>query len=362
MLTTILTGLWSRKRRLFGTVTAVVLGVAFLAATLVIGDTQRADFSQAFTTANAGTDVIVRSADEISGESSGPRAHRRRPRRPGRQPWTVSPRRSPRSRASPRSSDQTATALVATVLPPPPPTGWTIRSSTPTGWPKVVLRGPTTRAAPQGPSHMKSSSTAPRHSNGDLAVGDRTTVLTPEPVEVTIVGIATFGDADSLGPITYTAFTLPAAQELLAGRPDAISSVLVAAEDGVSAGDAPRRDHAADAGPHRGPDARRAHRGAGTGDRERLPRRVQHDAARLRRHRHGRRRVQHPQHVLDPRRPAHEGVRAAAGDRRLSAPGRGRRRPRGARGRHRRHGDRLRRWDRPRQPGSSSCLRAPTWR
>ena len=49
MLTTILTGLWSRKRRLFGTVTAVVLGVAFLAATLVIGDTQRADFSQAFT-------------------------------------------------------------------------------------------------------------------------------------------------------------------------------------------------------------------------------------------------------------------------------------------------------------------------
>ena len=70
--------------------------------------------------------------------------------------------------------------------------------------------------------------------NGDLAVGDRTTVLTPEPVEVTVVGIATFGDADSLGPITYTAFTLPAAQELLAGRPDAISSVLVAAEAGVS--------------------------------------------------------------------------------------------------------------------------------
>ena len=70
--------------------------------------------------------------------------------------------------------------------------------------------------------------------NGDLALGDRTTVLTPEAVEVTVVGIATFGDADSLGPITYTAFTLPTAQELLAGRPDAISSVLVAAEAGVS--------------------------------------------------------------------------------------------------------------------------------
>jgi putative ABC transport system permease protein len=70
--------------------------------------------------------------------------------------------------------------------------------------------------------------------DGDLHVGDRTTVLTPSPVKVTIVGIATFGDADSLGGVTYTAFTLPEAQELIAGRSDAISSVLVAADDGVS--------------------------------------------------------------------------------------------------------------------------------
>ena len=69
---------------------------------------------------------------------------------------------------------------------------------------------------------------------GDLAVGDRTTVLTPDPVEVTIAGIATFGDVDSLGPTTYTAFTLDAARDLLLDRPDALSSVLVAAEDGVN--------------------------------------------------------------------------------------------------------------------------------
>ena len=69
---------------------------------------------------------------------------------------------------------------------------------------------------------------------GDLAVGDRTTVLTPDPVEVTIVGIATFGDVDSLGPTTYTAFTLDAARDLLLDRPDAISSVLVAVEEGVN--------------------------------------------------------------------------------------------------------------------------------
>jgi hypothetical protein len=35
-----------------------------------------------------------------------------------------------------------------------------------------------------------------------------TTVETPAPVEVTIVGIATFGTADGLGPTTFTAFTL----------------------------------------------------------------------------------------------------------------------------------------------------------
>ena len=59
-------------------------------------------------------------------------------------------------------------------------------------------------------------------------------MLTPDPVEVTIAGIATFGDVDSLGPTTYTAFTLDAACDLLLDRPDAISSVLVAVEDGVN--------------------------------------------------------------------------------------------------------------------------------
>ena len=71
----------------------------------------------------------------------------------------------------------------------------------------------------------RSSSTEAQPQDGDLAVGDRTTVLTPDPVEVTVVGIATFGDVDSLGPTTYTAFTLDAARDLLANRPDGISAV-----------------------------------------------------------------------------------------------------------------------------------------
>ena len=67
MFTTILHTIWSRKRRLLATTTAVVLGVAFLAATMVLGDTTKAGFANVFTTANAGTDVVVRDATRIGG-------------------------------------------------------------------------------------------------------------------------------------------------------------------------------------------------------------------------------------------------------------------------------------------------------
>src|SRR5690606_10597318 len=48
---------------------AVMLGVAFLAGTLVLGDTMRSGFSDLFAEANAGTDALVRSSDrvEVSG-------------------------------------------------------------------------------------------------------------------------------------------------------------------------------------------------------------------------------------------------------------------------------------------------------
>ena len=69
MLRTTLTAAWSRKRRLVGTALAIVLGVAFLTATLVLGDSARAGFRRAFSEANAGTDALVRGADP---------AHRRR--------------------------------------------------------------------------------------------------------------------------------------------------------------------------------------------------------------------------------------------------------------------------------------------
>ncbi|HZA79518.1 MAG TPA: FtsX-like permease family protein, partial [Acidimicrobiales bacterium] len=69
---------------------------------------------------------------------------------------------------------------------------------------------------------------------GELEIGDRTTLLTPEPVEVTIVGISTFGDEDGLGGVTFTAFTLEGAMEHVTKDPDGVSSIAVRAEDGTS--------------------------------------------------------------------------------------------------------------------------------
>ena len=41
--------LWARKRRLVATLLAVALGVAFLAGTLLLSDTLRANFDRLFT-------------------------------------------------------------------------------------------------------------------------------------------------------------------------------------------------------------------------------------------------------------------------------------------------------------------------
>ena len=224
MLATVLAGLLARKRRLLGACTAVVLGVAFLTATLVMGDTMRAGFRQAFTDANAGTDVVVRSSTEIGGDDSRVR--------------DVIPADLVDRVAAVEGVAVAAPSItgVGTIIgsdgqriggdgPPTTATNW-IDDAGLNAYKLAEGRAP---AAPDEVVIDRGSA-----NNGDLAVGDRTTILTPAPVEVTVVGIATFGELDSLGPTTYTAFTLDAARSLLLDRPDAVSAVLVAAEEGVN--------------------------------------------------------------------------------------------------------------------------------
>src|SRR4029077_9063114 len=62
--------LWARKRRLVATLLAVGLGVAFLAGTLLLSDTLRANFDKLFTQADGGTDVVLRGATQIGSGNS----------------------------------------------------------------------------------------------------------------------------------------------------------------------------------------------------------------------------------------------------------------------------------------------------
>lgn len=62
---TTMKSLAAHKRRLLATCSAVLLGVAFLAGMLVLGDTLTDGFGRMFTEANSGTDVVVRSSVEV---------------------------------------------------------------------------------------------------------------------------------------------------------------------------------------------------------------------------------------------------------------------------------------------------------
>jgi putative ABC transport system permease protein len=66
-------------------------------------------------------------------------------------------------------------------------------------------------------------------------------VRSPDRVEVRIVGLATFGGADSQGSATYAGFTAEFADEALLPEPGKATSIAVAAEPGVSQAELVRR-------------------------------------------------------------------------------------------------------------------------
>jgi putative ABC transport system permease protein len=227
MAAVILKGLLAHKRRLVGTFLAVFLGVAFLSGTLVLGDTLRANFDDLFTEANAGTDAVVRHTSALSTD----------PGEADTQRGLV---------AQSLVDEVRAVDGVAAAEPYVEGFGQLLdEDGDPLGG-----NGPPTFAAnwvedrDLNPYRL-AEGRAPRADDevvvnrgtaedGGLEVGDRTTVLTPQPVEVEIVGLATFGSADGLGGVTFTAFRLESAQRHLLGRTDVVSSISTRAEPGVS--------------------------------------------------------------------------------------------------------------------------------
>ncbi|MFD8085558.1 FtsX-like permease family protein [Kitasatospora sp. NPDC059722] len=223
-----LRSLRAHKRRLAGTLLSILLGVSFLTGTMVLGDTLRANFDTLFADANAGTDVVVRSADVLDS-----------PGTPGGVRAPVDAALADRLRAVPgvaaaEPSVQGAGQLVGADGRPiggqGPPTlagNWLADGRLN---PYRLAEG----RAPAAPGEVVINRGAAK--SGGLHVGSTTVLRTPDPVPVTVVGIATFGaSADGMGPSTFTAMTFADAERHLtpegAGQ---ASSIQVRAAGGVS--------------------------------------------------------------------------------------------------------------------------------
>jgi putative ABC transport system permease protein len=224
MLTLTLKEMRGHGRRLVGTGVAVFLGVAFLAGTLVLGDTLRNNFDNLFADVNAGTDVIVRNATDLGIEADEPRGliDRSLVDEVAAVDGVAAAEPQIEGLGQLLGADGDA---VGGNGPPQLAGSWTTDEELN---PYRLVEG----RAPEADNEVVVNRRALE--DGDLSIGDSTTLLTPEPVEVTIVGISTFGDEDGLGAVTFTAFTLEGAMEHVTKDPDGVSSIAVRADDGTS--------------------------------------------------------------------------------------------------------------------------------
>lgn len=232
MIRTTLRGLVAHKLRLATTALAVLIGVAFMSGTLVLTDTLGQQFDSLVADAHAGTDVQVRREAAFTGES-GPTG------------------------GGTEVRDRIDASLLAAVAQVDGVAAVTGRTE---GWAQLVaadgetVGGGANSAPTQGVNWVEQpelnpyrlvEGDAPRADDevvidrasartGELAVGDSTTVLVKGgPTEVTISGIATFGDVDSMLGVSTVLFTDAAAQRLV-GEPGRYDGISVLAQDGVA--------------------------------------------------------------------------------------------------------------------------------
>src|SRR5262245_35819630 len=223
MLRLTLASVRANRRRFLSTSVAVCLGVALLCGTMLLGDTVRANFNTLFTTALGKSDAVVRSANTL--DTDGEFAQDVIPQSLGEQLERVDGVASvaPQIQGFGQLAGSDGEKLGGNG----PPTFAGNWITDPRLNPYRLVEG----RAPRTPDEVVINRGAAK--DGNLAIGDTTMLASPEPVEVTIVGLATFGNEDGLGPTTFTAFTLDGAQEHVTGRADAVTSFLVRAEPGV---------------------------------------------------------------------------------------------------------------------------------
>jgi putative ABC transport system permease protein len=217
-------GLLSKKLRLLTTALAITLGVAFMAGTLVLTDTMGRVFDDLFADVNRGTDAFVRGQTVIESDFGDVR-------------------------------NRIPASLVTTVEDAP---GVAAAEGSVQGYAQLVKADGKALSAGQAPNLGGSWGTVPELNpwtivegrapagteeiiidkgsadKGDFTVGQQVKVLLKGPTqEMTIVGIAKFGTADSPAGATFVGFPFTTAQKLLA-EPGQIDSISAVADSGVS--------------------------------------------------------------------------------------------------------------------------------
>jgi putative ABC transport system permease protein len=224
-------GLLAHKFRLAATALAVMLGVAFMAGTLVLTDTISRTFNELFGDVFQDTDAVVRQEAAFSGTQGG---SDQRGRVDAALVQTVA---AVDGVAVAEGSIQGYTRLVDKKGDPmgdpemgAPTFGGNWSDSDELN-PFSIVAGAPPRADDEVVIDKMSAD------DGEFGVGDIATVLVQgPPQQVRISGIAKFGEADSPGGASFVLFTTPTAQRLVAepGRFDAVS---VVAENGLSQGE-----------------------------------------------------------------------------------------------------------------------------
>ena len=218
-------GLWSHKRRLIGTSLAVVLGVAFLTATLTLIDTMRGGIDELIAHGNAESDVFVRNATKYGGDEMVER---------GRLDGSlVSELARLDGVAATAPSIEGFAQIIGSDGDPiggnGPPTLAGNWIEDPRLNPYQIHEGRAPRAVGEVVIDRRSARL------GELEIGDTATLRTPDPLEVTVVGIAKFGSVDGVAGASYVAFTIDQARDVLVGGADQVTSILVMGDDGISA-------------------------------------------------------------------------------------------------------------------------------
>ena len=231
MIKVALRGLAGRKLRAVLTGIAIVLGVAMISGTYILTDTVQRAFNNLLVDSYAGTDAVVTGKGldiSVDGEKPPP---------PPVDASLLDVVRDVDEVALATGSvlDERNTKILT-------PEGESVNSE---GWPTLGFGIDTDPALARfNPLNLYEGRWAANDDEvvidvgtadkNDYAVGDTIEISTLQPKQsFELVGVAKYGEVDSLGGISFAVFTIPAAQALL-GREGQYDAISVAAREGVS--------------------------------------------------------------------------------------------------------------------------------